>query len=94
MPIAYQVTDLSLYHHLQVLAPPPPAPAIMSSPKQIGIGDYKAILLRHEDDYRQSKGGARQTVVSQIADEITAEGKGKFRKMAAKSLEQVSQFSH
>lgn len=94
MLIGYQVTDLSLYHHLQVLAPPPSAPANMSSPKQIVIGDYKAILLRHEDDYRQSKGGARRAVVSEITDEITAEGKGKFRKMTAKGLEQVSQFSH
>jgi len=65
----------------------------MASPKQFSLGDYKAILLAHEGDYRGSKAGAKHEVVDEIIGEITTGGKGKFKKGSLKALEQVSQFT-
>ena len=61
----------------------------MSSPKKIVLSDYKAVFLDYEDEFRQSKGAARQGVMDKIVQEITAGGKWK-KKGTMKGLEQVS----
>ena len=62
----------------------------MSSPKKLDLGDHRAILLNYEDDYRRTKGKARQDIVDDIINEIVG-GKGKLKKGAMKGLELVSQ---
>ena len=75
---------------LSISYPPTLGPSPMSSPKEIVLGDHKAILLDYEEDYRQSKGNDRQKVVADIIDEISSQGKGK-KKHAMKGIEQVSE---
>jgi len=61
--------------------------------KTISLSDYRDILLAHEGDYRQSKGGDRLGVMEKIIEDIMSQGKGKDKLQPEfiKNLESVSQ---
>lgn len=62
----------------------------MPPAKLIGLSDFKAILVAHERDYRESQGNDRQTVIKEVMEEIVAQSKGALDKETAKGLNQVS----
>ena len=87
-----QLISCSNYHY--PLSPPISQPLItltMAPAKPGGLSDYKAILVGHEREYRESQGDDRQVVIKDIMEEIVAQSKGTLDKDTLKALNKVSQ---
>lgn len=62
----------------------------MASSKPVGLSDYKDILIEHEEDYRESRGPARQEIIQEIMKEMVAQSGGSLDQDILKGLDQVS----
>ena len=70
----------------------------MAPVKPIGLGDYRTILVAHNQEYRNSKGADRreiiavimQEIIAVIMQEMVAQSKGTIQKDLLKGLGQVS----
>jgi hypothetical protein len=58
--------------------------------KPIGLGDYRMILVAHNQEYRNSKGADRREIIAVIMQEMVAQSKGTIQKDLLKGLGQVS----
>lgn len=62
----------------------------MAPVKPIGLGDYRTILVAHNQEYRNSKGADRREIIAVIMQEMVAQSKGTIQKDLLKGLGQVS----
>lgn len=69
---------------------PPPSLSTMSD-KTLRLDDHKAILVAHEQQYRDAKRQERSGVVSEIIQEIAAASHGGLSDETTKGLDKVSE---